>query len=102
VTPSGERKSKDRSLFDELKFQENKQRARANNEKVGGVVILNHIESQKNTSRSYLEKSYLDESDHTSIDHQFALQDRLSSVKQPHKVLRPRDLLEYRLPSDAS
>ncbi len=67
MTPSGDRKSKDRSLFDELKFQENKQRAI--NEKVGGVVILNHIESQKNTSRSYLEKSYLDESDHTSIDH---------------------------------
>ena len=48
-----------------------------------------------------MEKSYLDESEQTSIDH-FNI-DRLSSLKKSRKALRhPRDILDYQLHNDLS
>lgn len=81
VTPKRTRKEK--SILDELKqYAEQKAEQKAAK-----------LESQKNTSRSYLEKSYLDESE--SIDH-FADQ-RLSSVQKAR-----RQLLDYQLRSEMS
>lgn len=65
---------------------------------IGGIKLL-HNEAE--TSRSYLEKSYLDESEQTSID-RFNIE-RLSSIKKQRKGLRhPHDLLDYQLQNDLS
>ena len=82
-------------------YNEHKQ----NNNKVGGIIIH---EDQKDTTRSFLEKSYLDESEHASLDH-FNLE-RLSSIKKQRKrneLMRDmdmrRDLIDFhRMGSEAS
>jgi hypothetical protein len=61
VTPPKKRARKEKSILEELKQYADQKAA-----KNGGVVVIKN-ESQKNTERSYLEKSYLDESE--SIDH---------------------------------